>query len=78
LTSVRGTTDDKRLARAHRLALQLVALGASDELMAECLGIEPEAVAPLVEVATAKAADVGVIVDVSDVAVSGVIEHGNP
>ena len=65
---MRGTTDDKRLARAHRLALQLVALGASDELVAECLGIEPEAVAPLVKVAAAKAADAGVIVDVSDAA----------
>lgn len=56
---VRGGTDEQNLTRVHRLALRLVALGADDELVAECLGIEPQAVAPLVKVARAKAAAVG-------------------
>lgn len=43
-----------QLPRAHALALRLRALGADTELVAECLGIDTEAVGPLLEVAAAK------------------------
>ena len=45
-----------RLPRAHALALRLKAVGADDGLIAECLGVEPEGVASLLEVAKAKLA----------------------
>lgn len=75
---MRGMSYDKRLARAHRLALELVRLGADDELVAECLGIEPDAVAPLVKVAAAKAAAAGITIDLRGVGLTeiqpGVVE----
>ena len=43
-----------QLPRAHALALRLQELGAEPALIADCLGIEPEAVAPLLQVAAAK------------------------
>lgn len=46
----------ERLPRAHALALRLQSLGADVALIAECLGIVPEAVLPLLEVAAAKLA----------------------
>jgi hypothetical protein len=46
----------ERLSPVHALALRLNALGADRELIADCLGITPEAVAPLLEVAAAKLA----------------------
>jgi hypothetical protein len=49
--------DLDRLPRIHRLALQMRGLGASDELIAECLDIGPETVRPLIEVAHAKVAN---------------------
>jgi hypothetical protein len=41
---------------AHARALRLDALGADAALIADCLGIEPESVQPLLEVAAAKLA----------------------
>lgn len=50
----------RRLPRAHSLALRLRDLGATDELIAECLGIARRALRPFIEVAEAKlAAQVG-------------------
>lgn len=46
----------EHLTAIHALAVRLDALGADRELIAACLGIVPEAVAPLLEVATAKLA----------------------
>ncbi|HEY3831156.1 MAG TPA: hypothetical protein VGO03_02575 [Acidimicrobiia bacterium] len=46
------------LDRTHRLALELAQIGADEELIAECLGVEPEAVPALVEIANRKAADI--------------------
>lgn len=43
-----------RLPRAYALALRLQELGADTELIADCLGIAPEAAGPLLEVAGAK------------------------
>lgn len=74
---MRGISDERSLARVHRLALQLAALGAGDELVADCLGIEPEAVAPLVKVAAAKAAAAGLIVDLAD-ATRGEVRRHHP
>lgn len=45
-----------QLPPVHALALRLDALGADAELIAACLGIAPEAVTPLLEVAAAKLA----------------------
>ena len=42
------------LPRTYRLALTLRRLGADDALIADCLGVEPLAVAPLVEVGRRK------------------------
>lgn len=42
------------LSRAHALALRLQMLGADHDLIAECLGVGPETVGPLLEIATAK------------------------
>ncbi len=53
------TPPERQLPRTHLLALRLAALGAGDELIAECLGVEPEAVGPLLEVAQAKAQRAG-------------------
>jgi hypothetical protein len=44
------------MPKAHALALRLEQLGADAETIAECLGIGPEAVEPLLEVARAKLA----------------------
>jgi ABC-type enterobactin transport system permease subunit len=41
---------------AHSLALRLREAGVGDDLIAECLGIEPETVAPLLVVAEGKLA----------------------
>ena len=46
----------ERLSPVHALALRLDALGADSELIAARLGIAPEAVAPLLEVAAGKLA----------------------
>lgn len=46
----------EQLPPLHALALRLDALGADAELIAACLGITPESVAPLLEVAAAKLA----------------------
>lgn len=43
-----------RLPRPHSLVLRLHALGADADLIAECLGIEPQGVGPLLDVAHAK------------------------
>lgn len=44
------------LPRAHALALRLRELGADDDLIADCLDIPAQAVAPLLDVASAKLA----------------------
>ncbi|HSS90021.1 MAG TPA: hypothetical protein VLL69_11930 [Streptosporangiaceae bacterium] len=46
----------RQLPAAHSLALRLRDAGVSAELIAECLGIEPEAVGSLLVVAEAKLA----------------------
>ena len=46
----------ERLSPIHALALRLDALGADRELVATCLGVAPETVGPLLEVAAAKLA----------------------
>ncbi len=46
----------EKLSPIHALAVQLNALGADRELMAACLGVAPEVVGPLLEVAAAKLA----------------------
>jgi hypothetical protein len=43
-----------RLPRAYRLGLSLRALGADDQLIAECLGIEVDSVAALVDIGARK------------------------
>ena len=45
------------LPRPYLLALQLDALGASSDLIANCLGIEVESVDPMLRVAQQKVAD---------------------
>jgi hypothetical protein len=52
----RRVTD--QLDRVLGLALRLRALGADDELIADCVGVEPEGVPALVEIASRKAADI--------------------
>jgi hypothetical protein len=42
------------LPRAYRLGLRLRALGADDELIAECLDIDPESIVTLLDIGTAK------------------------
>jgi hypothetical protein len=42
------------LPRAYRLGLRLRALGADDELIAECLEIDPESIVTLLDIGTAK------------------------
>jgi hypothetical protein len=44
----------RKLSRAHALALRLEALGADHELIGDCVGVEAEAVGPLLDVARAK------------------------
>lgn len=57
-----STVDDdraaaiRRLPPAYSLALRLRDVGVSGELIAECVGIEPEGMGPLFEVAEAKLA----------------------
>ncbi len=46
----------EKLSPIHALALRLDALGADRELIATCLGVAPETVGPLLEVAAAKLA----------------------
>lgn len=46
----------RRLPAAHSLALRLRDAGVPGELIAECLGTEPEALGPLLVVAEAKLA----------------------
>lgn len=45
-----------QLPRAHSIALRLDEIGAGPCLIADCLGIELEAVGPLLQVAEAKLA----------------------
>jgi hypothetical protein len=47
-----------QLPRAYALALRLRAAGVDDELIADCLDIEPAAVSTLLRVAAAKVAHV--------------------
>ena len=42
------------LPRAYRLALTLRQLGADNQLIADCLEIEPSAVGPLLDIGTRK------------------------
>jgi hypothetical protein len=51
----RDVTD--KLDRSLALALRLNQIGADDDLIADCVGVEPEAVPALVNVASRKAAD---------------------
>lgn len=46
----------RRLSRCHSLALRLRDAGIGTDLIAECLGLEPEAIGPLLVVAEAKLA----------------------
>jgi hypothetical protein len=43
-----------RLPRAYRIGLRLQSLGADDELIGECLGIDPAGVATLIEIGLQK------------------------
>jgi hypothetical protein len=43
-----------RLPRPYALALRLHAAGVDDALIADCVGVEPEALPALLEIATAK------------------------
>jgi hypothetical protein len=43
-----------RLPRAYSLALRLRNAGVDDALIAECVGVDPEALPALLEIATAK------------------------
>lgn len=45
-----------RLPGVYSLGLRLRGAGLPDELIAECLAVEPEAIGPLLEVAEAKLA----------------------
>ncbi len=47
-----------QLDRTHALVLRLDQIGADDNLIADCVGIEAEAVRPLVQIAERKAADI--------------------
>jgi hypothetical protein len=44
----------EELPRAYRIGLSLRALGADDQLIAECLGIEVDSVAALLDIGTRK------------------------
>jgi hypothetical protein len=44
------------LPRAYRIGLRLRALGADDELIGDCLGIEPAGVSTLIEIGRQKLA----------------------
>jgi hypothetical protein len=46
----------RHLPPVYSLALRLRDVGVPEELLAECLGVEPEAMGPLFEVAQAKLA----------------------
>lgn len=43
-----------RLPRTYRLAMRLRSLGADNALIADCLGVEPAAVGPLLEIGAQK------------------------
>jgi hypothetical protein len=43
-----------RLPRSYSLALRLRAAGVDDALIADCVGVEPEALPTLLEIAAAK------------------------
>lgn len=45
-----------KLPYTYSLALRLRAAGVTDDLMAECLGVEPEAIGPLLALADSKLA----------------------
>jgi hypothetical protein len=49
----------RHLPLAHAVALRMHEAGADEALIAAALGIEPEAVGPLLEVARAKAERIG-------------------
>jgi hypothetical protein len=42
------------LPRAYRIGLRLRALGADDELIAECLSVDPDSIVTLLEIGTRK------------------------
>jgi hypothetical protein len=44
------------LPRAYRIGLRLLALGADDDLIGECLGIDPTGVSTLIEIGRQKLA----------------------
>lgn len=52
----RRTAAFRRLPVAYAFALRLRAAGIRDEVIAACLGVEPEALGPLWEIAEAKLA----------------------
>lgn len=56
----------ERLPLPYSMALRLRAAGLSDELIAECVGVEPEAVGPMLRVAEAKLAAAGYINDAGE------------
>jgi hypothetical protein len=49
-------TELDALPRSYRIGLQLRALGATDELIAECLKIDAESIAALLEIGARKCA----------------------
>jgi hypothetical protein len=48
--------DPNDLPRAYRIGLRLRELGADDELIGECLGIDPTGVSTLIEIGRQKVA----------------------
>jgi hypothetical protein len=46
-----------QLPRSYSLALRLQAAGVDDALIAECVGVDPEALPALLEIAAAKLAN---------------------
>jgi hypothetical protein len=46
------------LPRSYRIGLRLRALGADDELIADCLGMDPEGIATLLDIGARKLASI--------------------
>jgi hypothetical protein len=44
----------EELPRSYRIGLRLRALGADDELIAECLGIDPDSIVTLLDIGARK------------------------
>jgi hypothetical protein len=51
-----ATSDPDDLPRAYRIGLRLRELGADDELIGECLGMDPAGVSTLIEIGRQKLA----------------------